>query len=1294
MLQYSTQSQGDTQPASQWVYDRCTKDGATHDPDTTGLKINGEAFYSQNGFSKDVETGQIDLLGAFEQPTIHGPSDSNGSLDFDNDEVDPLTQNIQADIFSVSKQFQTPKTPATQSRKRKRGSEAQSSGEHSPQLPSNPFAGYTPNHELLRPSQLFKATQALTSPLNAVSEGLSDRPSPDIHNLQRPSTAVTLSSPVGLPRAEMVRTVQEPQTTYISVRESQEAREEDWRTDQRVSPEELWDDGFSSTDTQLQKWLNKRRMDQVTRNQFAGVAVRSQPATSNRKRRGRGARRHDQTHSSPLRSGRQATEAVLISDDPPSEEVQGNVTEDETEREEMAEEKGFDDTEESIEENKENVEVPMTVSRLRQITSQVMQSQPTPSHHSHRKSDRVTRTYQATVATSSPTPSRSPERVVASAMASQACAVSDSQSSEHRTEAKMQSRQAQQIHQGPPSSLDTRAMVLQSQLSQVPNSSTAPSNSNKVPVVDNTASETHSTSGRPRQRSPANTDKERCSDEGGDATEIITIENSETHQDRTETNGQPPCGPVRSGPFASTPSSTSRLESVSGEGPGNARTGLSNPSTLYETAKEQLVASSSNSRLPCAQVGSKSKASTQSKSQPLRTIGEIVADPSPPDPIGDIDLEINILSSEDIEFQKVVGRSSPQLPTPIPRRGADGRSLRETKANNLHRTVPGPSPLGIRPTPSSPPSSAFSILTPPQPSSEADARSPGAAIKPTDSKTKAWSPPIEANLNPKKKAQANTTTLSNLENTGQTRVAKVLVKPGATSNTDLRMPLNDTNAPEAVPHKVTQDVNTNGVVAPNQVFAHFNGSVSAFYPATCTDIVAGDEPRYEVTFDDGVKDMISAYGIKRLELRAGDVCKVDLPGTRTKSFVVIGMQDQQRPSNFNTPSRHRQSRRVAPQVTDIFGYASVLVSPKQRQQVVGNSSPPEQITVPLSQVYFTQTMWTGIKDREYNFASSRLPLLTGLQTPSERPSTPSTPSSRARRARSSGMISSRPNSNVVNAGNALFSNMLFTLTNIAAPESLEHTKTQILSNGGRILDSGFDELFYVPNLPSVSSTTESKDESLRLIPSAQNLGFTCLIADRHCRRAKYIQALALGIPCLSTRWVTDCVSKQSILPLPAYLLPSGESTFLHGAVRSRVFDPFPNPSTATLRGLFGNRPRMLTKTSILLIMQKSEEHAMKHHNFLTHALGAACVSRATSAGAAAKAVGEAQAAGEPWDWVYSHDKEKETEKAILSSFRADRRKRGRDSGGNGMGKGRTRVVGNEYVIQSLILGQLVDGTVG
>lgn len=515
---------------------------------------------------------------------------------------------------------------------------------------------------------------------------------------------------------------------------------------------------------------------------------------------------------------------------------------------------------------------------------------------------------------------------------------------------------------------------------------------------------------------------------------------------------------------------------------------------------------------------------------------------------------------------------------------------------------------------------------------------------------------------------------------------------------------NDTSVPPQLPdlqrNVSTTDqglVDPRPMTAPNRVFAHFNGSNPAYHPATCLEMISGDDPRYRVRFEDGTIDVISGYGIKRLELRPGDIVKVDLPGARKLNYVVEGMQDQHVSSVARDPATPSRRGRTAPSKDsafpeiDVYGNATVLMSPKQRQSVGGDQPESSQIAVPLVLVYLTQTMWTAFKDRQYTH-SNKSQTTIGLQTPSEQSSTPSTPSSRTRRVKSSGLGQAHSATVSHKTGDGLFKNMAFAVTNIDRADENDRIKYCISTNGGDILSTGLDELFHIPALSRTTSPANlNADTSFCLTPAAKDIGFTCLIADKHCRTAKFIQALALGIPCLSTRWITHCVAKQRLLPWAPYLLPSGESSFLGGAVRSRVLHPF-DVEKATLSDIVGHRPRMLNAASVLIIMEKGQEKSMQQHPLIAHALGAHKISRAISDASAAKAVADAQSLGEPWDWVFSYDKEQEVEEKLFGgNSTGKKRKRGRGSESGCLGtKRKTRVVGNEFVIQSLILGMLVE----
>ena len=1337
MFTIDSQSEGDTQPVSQSVYKEFASRRTEHLASREGPGRLEDASLEEGDALRSLhegETGHIDLIGAFEQPSLVENEK--------NDDIDPLSQplDVRADPFPESQRFKQPKTPAPNDKKRKRnlGVDLQEDAT-SPGLPMNPFAGAVGNMDgMMGPSQLFEATQALTSPLvNIVtSDGLSERPSPDMQVLQRPSTVEPISSPANALRSRTVRAVTEPQTTYVSMKESQEARErylQSLKAAEILSPDELSDDDFGSADTQLRRRSKQRRIDTEAKNQFARLKARASPVISGHGRIRPGRRKDTPSKVGTRQAGRKASEPVLISDDAPMEDTQGNVTEDETEREEEVQAEDYDDVDELAEENKENVEVPRTVSRAHHTTSQVVTSQPTPSHRNTRIAKAGSQIRRVVQVEGSSQTTRSQEPVKAIESATQPDAIVDSQTSQGRAKSehnfKATGTQGFSGH-----SIASRVLVPQSQSSQAlqaPNSLVGRAEGNEISVnpqstslfvkgVQNTA---NSSRGLPSAlEGPPEPEGSSGEFPGLEPTSHTTQEPPASSPQSKPVEGlhlpmtnpgpaqstipetSPSSKPARvqtqpTGDFSnSMPSPRVTPKSAPKTASSHSVTEQSRPSTLFETAQEQMAESPSKSHPQRAQRDSPGKQTSPVKKRLSRTISEIAADPTPPDVIGDVDVDINILSNEDIEFQNAISGSSPIGPARKRRRGRQGLAL-QVAYQGPDKPPPTSRSPPRRSFNSEPPgSSAISPITP-HPTFEAErpnlVAEKSAAVQQTSTKRDMTSEPKDS---PAAKAPARTRATSVLQNAEFSTTPNLASTPQAVMARDVRISPQLTALQTRVLSTSQGPTNVGAMTAPNRVFAHFNGSNPAYHPATCLEVVGGDDPRYRVRFEDGTVDVISGYGVKRLELRPGDVVKVDLPGARKLNYVVEGVQDQHVSNVTRDPATHSHRGRTAPindsafPEVDVHGNATVLVSPKQRQSAGGDPPESSQIAAPLTLIYLTQTMWTAFKDRQYTHLSNKSQTVTGLQTPSERPSTPSTPSSRTRRVKSSGLAQSHSTTFGNSTGDGIFSNMAFAITNIDRADENERIRNYITTNGGNLLSTGLDELFHIPPLPRTTSPADpNADTSFHLNPSAKDVGFTCLIADKHCRTAKFIQALSLGIPCLSTRWVTHCVAKQCVLAWAPYLLPSGESVFLGGAVRSRVLQPF-DAEKATLSDIVENRPRMLNGASVLIIMEKGQEKSMQQHPLITHALGASRISRAISDASAAKAVADAEALGEPFDWVFSYDKEQEVEEKLFGgNGTGKKRKRGRDSESGPRGKKRkTRVVGNEFVIQSLILGMLIE----
>ncbi|OAA64436.1 brct domain containing protein [Niveomyces insectorum RCEF 264] len=129
-------------------------------------------------------------------------------------------------------------------------------------------------------------------------------------------------------------------------------------------------------------------------------------------------------------------------------------------------------------------------------------------------------------------------------------------------------------------------------------------------------------------------------------------------------------------------------------------------------------------------------------------------------------------------------------------------------------------------------------------------------------------------------------------------------------------------------------------------------------------------------------------------------------------------------------------------------------------------------------------------------------------------------------------------------------------------EQAELLKQRIQEAGGRVLSDDFDELFNVPPVMTTAAAAAAHGDAVRdgdelqLRPEAAAVGFTALIADGHSRKVKYIQALALGLPCVAVRWAVTCLDRHALVDWAPYLLCAGPSSYLGDAIRSRSLAPY------------------------------------------------------------------------------------------------------------------------------------------
>ncbi|KAK0806439.1 radiation sensitive protein rad9 [Friedmanniomyces endolithicus] len=535
-----------------------------------------------------------------------------------------------------------------------------------------------------------------------------------------------------------------------------------------------------------------------------------------------------------------------------------------------------------------------------------------------------------------------------------------------------------------------------------------------------------------------------------------------------------------------------------------------------------------------------------------------------------------------------------------------------------------------------------------------------------------------------------------------------------------------TNRAAEPPHAVAEEPQADQadgatllIAVPHRIFALFKGSFNNFYPATWLSTL-GDGKSYKVRFDDTTETFIDTSHARSLDLRVGDHVKVDHKNMRKQVWIIRG---------FGEPAQTEAEGALG---TTIQGHHIAKVQLRSSRKSLPSNhralqDDSDMVDVLISNIYITHSLWPAFAERPFTppdsvgINNSRLATpTTGLPTPDTE-----TPSSRSRRKLVPSTNISRRISHLreesIASGSSrseaeIFAGMAFAISYGANNAERADVTRSILGNGGIILESGFDELFDHPNLDDEDDEKTANGigrAGLVLKPKYRDLGFVALIADRHSRRAKYMQALALGLPTLSGRWIASSLAAvngpqaEATAPLAwsKYLLAAGESSYLNGAVRSRTIGLSPSAGETKLVDTIAQRSKLLGGEGVLILAstkQKASWDRRKTYAFLTLALGAGHVRRVTDYGEANRLLGAE--GGEAWKWVYVDGSVAEASAALFGTNTvtagANGRKRKRGSEAtpkvekNAMAAmsmdGRVKVINDEFVVQSLILGALVE----
>ncbi|KAI9664252.1 MAG: hypothetical protein M1831_002431 [Alyxoria varia] len=492
---------------------------------------------------------------------------------------------------------------------------------------------------------------------------------------------------------------------------------------------------------------------------------------------------------------------------------------------------------------------------------------------------------------------------------------------------------------------------------------------------------------------------------------------------------------------------------------------------------------------------------------------------------------------------------------------------------------------------------------------------------------------------------------------------------GATASTSQTRRRSLRSAP-SVSADVGGDSPHSDVVAPNRILAKFRGSYMAYYPATLLGLSKGSASKYSVRFDDSTITDLERTLLVSLDFKIGDLVKVDRKGLKKTTYEIFGFKNGQSGSSEGEAAS-----------TDIYGRDTLILHPKQRQGLPRgiNDQSNAILEVPVWNIYITETIWI-------HYARRPSPHLDTLVAQCKR----------LENAAAQQSISPAAPFAPIKSG--MFANMVFAMTFLDKEEASKASMSRMIEeNGGHIVKDKFDSLFdiSVPSTPQEESFADL--EALQPAASAANLGFVALITDSYSRRIKYIQALALNIPCLHTRWIHNCVKQQNILPWSQYLLPAGQSSILEGAVHSRVLsgpnNPFNSLNTTVFSAMVEHRLRLLDDANVLLFMGANKhDEKRKAFTFLAHAMGTKQISWVKSVTAARDKL----TGNHDWNWVLVDEtKVQEIREELLSDKKFPTQKGSkRKSSGRLVSVGSSaapvvdsfRIIGDDHLVQCLISG--------
>lgn len=266
----------------------------------------------------------------------------------------------------------------------------------------------------------------------------------------------------------------------------------------------------------------------------------------------------------------------------------------------------------------------------------------------------------------------------------------------------------------------------------------------------------------------------------------------------------------------------------------------------------------------------------------------------------------------------------------------------------------------------------------------------------------------------------------------------------------------------------------------HRVFALFQDGKKRYFPATVLEppslAGSGDQEAsldtgVLVRFDDNAESVVQLRNIRRMDLHQGDTVKLYNNATKTPNYTILRCEYD--------PTENG--------ISDINGNNIIVVAERTRN----SSALGEELRIPAEKVYLIPSLFKQFDSRRYLFT---------------------TQSKKHVQPTMSRQVSSSPHiTRPMRPHSTLFRNMIFAISVNKDRETL--TKAVIMHNG-HVVEDGLHEIFHMP---------DDVEGDLVILDDWQMRTFCAVIADGYSRKTKYLQALALGIPCLSSKWIDNCI---------------------------------------------------------------------------------------------------------------------------------------------------------------------------